>query len=507
MSYIACHSSTAEPQLERHTMPEAIDIGSRRELFVDSTLVGKLKTASLHLHEPEAREIVFEHNTPWEGQFSLYHTIIQDGGRYLLYYRGWQEPTDPVVYCVAESRDGVHFERPQLGLCDWKGSTANNIILDCEPYTHTFAPFIDAKPGIPASERFKAFSRGMSEKDAQGKRKCWLCGFCSEDGIHWKKMEGEPIISDGVFDSQNVGFWSEAEGQYVAYYRTFSRTEGMEETNTGPTTTATQLRRIKRATSADFLNWKPGVVMDYRQGKQQAPAEEFYINQTRPYFRAPHIYVALPARFMAHRQAITNEEAEAIGVYQTQRSACSDAVFMTTRPGNTYYDRTFMEALIKPRVGASHWSARCNYPVDGVVQTDTDEMSLYVDEHYAQPGNQVRRYSLRLDGFVSVRAPHSGGELLTEPLVFTGEELELNYATSAAGSLRVEIRDPQSGPIPGYTLRESVDVFGNHVAGRAAWKQGCGVGALAGRPVQLRFVMRDADLYSLRFVAGAAQAG
>ena len=65
-----------------------------------------------------------------------------------------------------------------------------------------------------------------------------------------------------------------------------------------------------------------------------------------------------------------------------------------------------MEAFVRPRVGPSHWSARCNYPVDGVVQTGDDEMSLYVAEYYAQPGNQVRRYSLRLDGFSSVRAPH-----------------------------------------------------------------------------------------------------
>jgi len=126
-------------------------------------------------------------------------------------------------------------------------------------------------------------------------------------------------------------------------------------------------------------------------------------------------------------------------------------------------------------------------------------MSLYVDEHYAQPGNQVRRYSLRLDGFASVHASQRGGELTTRPLVFSGRELELNYATSAAGSLRVEMRDAENRPIPGYSLREAVDLFGNRIAGRAAWKNGTDVGRLADQPVRLRFVMRDADLYSIRF--------
>jgi len=89
---------------------------------------------------------------------------------------------------------------------------------------------------------------------------------------------------------------------------------------------------------------------------------------------------------------------------------------------------------------------------------------------------------------------------MTKPIVFIGAELELNYATSAAGSLRVEIRDEQGRPIPGFSLRDSIDIFGNRIAGRAAWKQGTDVSSLAGRTVSLRFVMRDADLYSLRFV-------
>jgi hypothetical protein len=480
-------------------MSQAIDIGSRRELFVDSLLIETLRKAALHMHEPQPETVVLRHDTPWEGQFSLYHTIIRDGDRYLMYYRGWQLPSDPAVYCVAESSDGIRFERPALGMHPWKGSSENNIILAQEPFTHTFAPFVDTRPGVPAEQRFKALSRNIIEPKGDGARASVLNGYVSADGVEWQLLTGEPLITDGAFDSQNVAFWSEAENRYVAYYRTFSKREGIQEIRRGPTTTATALRRIKRATSLDFRSWEPGVVMDYRTGDKPAPVEEFYINQTRPYFRAPHIYVALPARFMANRPGVTPQEARAIGVHETQLDACSDACFMTARPGSAWYDRTFMEAFIKPRIGASHWSARCNYPVDGVVQTGPEEMSLYVDEHYAQPGNQVRRYSLRLDGFVSVRAPHSGGELITMPLVFAGQELELNYATSAAGSMRVEIRDEGGQPIPGYSLREAADLMGNRIAGRAAWKHGADVSQLAGKPVQLRFVMRDADLYSLRF--------
>ena len=480
-----------------------VDMGSRRELFVDTVIVDELSGTRLRMHRPQPREVVLRHDKAWEGPFSLYHTVIRDGDRFLLYYRGWQLPKEPAVYCVAESSDGIHFERPALGMHDWEGRSDNNIFFADEPFTHTFAPFIDTRPGVPDDERFKAFSRNFVGDGDE--RNPVLNGFVSADGLHWELVTDDPIITDGVFDSQNVGFWSEAEGQYVAYYRTFKDKDAFESGTRGPTTRAENFRSIMRATSDDFRHWEPGILMDYRTDGRAAVVEEFYINQTRPYFRAPHIYVALPARFMAGRPAITEEEGEEIGVHETQLTSCSDACFMTTRAGNSWYDRTFMEAFVRPRIGPSHWSGRCNYPVDGVVQTGPEEMSFYVDEHYAQPTNQVRRYTLRLDGFASVHASQSGGELVTTPLLFSGSELELNYATSAAGSMRVEIRDQDNEPIPGYTLQEADDIFGNRIAGRARWDGNPDLGRLAGTPVRLRFVMRDADLYSLRFVDSEKQ--
>lgn len=498
---------------------KAVEIGSRREMFTDDFLVERFVGASLFMHSPQSREIVIRHDAPWEGPLSLYHTLVRDGDRFLLYYRGWQRRGEPAVYCVAESGDGIVFERPDLGLHEHGGSRANNIILAREPFTHTFAPFLDTRPGVDRRERFKAFSRGkISDREADrlglpadpvtGKfRSSVLNAFASPDGINWKMMRDEPIITDGAFDSQNVGFWSEAEGCYAAYYRTFRERGGFASGKTGSTTTARRLRSVMRATSDDFRDWRPGVLMDYRSKGRPAPVEEFYTNQTRPYFRAPHIYVALPARFMAGRPAVGDAEAAAAGADPSQWNACSDACFMTARPGNSWYDRTFMEAFVRPLPGPGHWTARCNYPVDGVVQTGPGEMSVYVAEHYAQPGNQVRRYSLRLDGFSSARAPAGGGEVVTRPLLFAGRRLELNYATGAAGSMRVEILGAGGESISGYRLREAVDIFGNRLAGCAAWRGGADVGRLAGRPVRLRFVMRDADLYSFRFAGQGDRRG
>jgi hypothetical protein len=126
-------------------------------------------------------------------------------------------------------------------------------------------------------------------------------------------------------------------------------------------------------------------------------------------------------------------------------------------------------------------------------------MSLYVQHRYAQPAHHLRRYVLRTDGFASVNAPYAGGELLTRPLTFEGNKLAVNFATSAAGDIRVEIQDAAGRVMPGYALDDSRELIGNEIERVVSWKGGEDVGKLAGTVVRLRFVMKDADLYSLRF--------
>ena len=110
------------------------------------------------------------------------------------------------------------------------------------------------------------------------------------------------------------------------------------------------------------------------------------------------------------------------------------------------------------------------------------------------------RYTLRVDGFASVQAPLSGGELITKPLLFAGRALVLNFSASAAGSIQVELlRDQMNTPIEGFRLEDCVDVLGDDLARVVRWKGGQDLSGLAGTPVRLRFVLRDADLYSIRF--------
>jgi len=253
------------------------------------------------------------------------------------------------------------------------------------------------------------------------------------------------------FDSQNYAFWSESEQRYVCYFRRFIG----------------GYRGIARTTSEDFIAWTEPVEM-----RANLPGEHLYTSCTQPYFRAPQIYVAMPTRFM------------------DKRGAATDILFMTTRGGDSY-DREFTESFIRPGLSKDGWLNRANYAAIGIHQTSDTEMSMFL--------TGGRRYTLRLDGFVSVNAPLSGGEIITKPVIFSGKQLEINYATSAAGQVRVELQDAEGKPLPGFSLEDCEPIWGDHVSRLVEWKSGEDVGALAGRPVRLRFELSDADLFSLRF--------
>ncbi|HUE75033.1 MAG TPA: hypothetical protein VMP01_29465 [Pirellulaceae bacterium] len=452
----------------------AIDLGTRRELFVDHYLIDKLAGAELRLQTPRDEGNVLAFDKPWEGAFSAYVTILKEGnGKFRAYYRG--NPAAGAdgrlgeTTCYAESADGQTWTKPSLGLHVVAGTKENNVILaQTAPFTHNFCPMIDGKSGVAANERYKALG---------GTSKTGLVAFVSADGLSWRKLREEPVITGGAFDSQNVPLWSESEQKYVCYFRVFKD----------------KFRRIARTTSSDFLTWTPLELMEYGD----RPVEHLYTNQTSPYFRAPHLYVSIAARFMPGRKVLTAEQASEIGVDPKYFGDCSDGVFMTTR-GGSRYDRTFMDGFLKPGVGLSNWVSRTNYPALNVVETGPAEMSFYANQNYGQRTAHLRRYSLRTDGFVALHAGYDGGEMLTRPFTFSGQELEINFSTSAAGSVKVELQDAAGKPIEGFTLADCQEQIGNEIDRVVRWKGG-DVGAMAGKPVRMRLVLKDADVFSFRF--------
>jgi hypothetical protein len=455
---------------------EALQLGSRRELFVDHFLIEKMEGTQLKLHEPHREGVALKFDQPWEGGFSGYTTVIRDGEVYRMYYRGLpsagKDEAPTAVTCYAESKDGIVWTKPKLRLFEVRGTLDNNIVLTNAPFAHNFSPFLDERQSAGSGERYKALA-GLSPGG--------LHAFKSADGIHWSAMQAEAVFTKGMFDSQNVAFWSPSEQQYLCYFRTVKKVgEGY--------------RWISRTTSKDFLHWSEPVEMEFGD----TPPEHFYTNGTHPYYRAPHIYIALAKRFFPTKAALPAEQAKTLVGNPGYRVASSDSIFMSTR-GGSHYERAFLEAFIRPGPSLEDWVARDNTPALGVVPGNEREIFIYRMSHYAQPTSQMTRYSLRMDGFISVNAPYSGGELVTKLFTFSGNKLEINFATSAAGGIRVEIQDENGKPINGYALKDCSEMIGDQISRTVSWSVGSELGGLAKKPMRLRFSMKDADLYSFKF--------
>jgi len=438
--------------------PEATDIGQRRELFVDARMIESLDGAELESHRPRPDNVALRFDDPWDGPYAAYVTVFQDDELFRMYYRGWSELGGQQLTCYAESADGIQWKKPSLGLVEHDGSTDNNIILKAagNQGTHNFAPFKDARPGVPDDERYKALG-GQPPR-----------AFVSSDAIRWRPFADKPVLNDGAFDSQNLAFWDTNRDQYAAYFRIFIN----------------GVRSVARATSDDFVNWSETTPVDFGD----APPEHYYTNATVQYPRAPHYYLMFPKRFIPGRKKLPEHAERGI----------SEGVLLSSRDGERF-DLTFPETWIRPGRDRLNWGDRSLMTAWGVLATPDGRLSVYVSQHYRYPSHHLLRYSIRPDGFASASADRAGGELITKPLRFEGDRLELNVSTAASGWVQVEIQEPSGAPIPGFTLEDAPVYYGDELDAVYTWKSGPDVSKLAGKPVRLRFVLKDADIYSYKF--------
>ena len=430
---------------------EPIDIGSRRELFLDDFLMDKVTgDVGRHLVKPEPKEVVFVTDQPWEGNTSGYYTFFQDGDLYRMIYRGWQhdikkKAAHQEITCYAESKDGVHWTKPDLGLFEWNGSKRNNIVW-LGPGTHNFTAFRDDNPAVSADSRYKALGSGRGG----------LLPFKSVDCKRWQLIRDEPVITNGAFDSQNLAFWDTDRGEYRAYWRYFG--DGV--------------RSIRTATSKDFIHWENEADLTYTAG---TPREHLYTNAIQKYFRAPYLFIGFPTRYEASSQQV-------------------EPILMSSRDGVQFH--RYAEPVVPRTAPKDRDHNRSNYMTWGMFQLpgEPQEISVYATENYYErtPG-RVRRFVYRVDGFVALRGATTGGQVTTKSLRFKGSRLLLNYVVRPGGALSVEALDES-----GQLLGRSTPIRGDAVDARVRWQQDP---KLDGGQVKLRFNLKNADLFSFRFAS------
>ncbi len=475
----------------------AICIDSRLEPFWDDFLLDSAKTtAELRNFSPVKREKVMDLGEPWEGDGCDYFNFFQDGDLWRMYYLAWHTPfyegkpaTSEIRVCYAESRDGVRWDKPSLGLCEFEGSKENNILLDAKTQKFdNFFVFLDENPACPPESRYKAVTGDYGPSGS------YFRSYESADGIHFtpKSM----IANSDFYDTLNTAFYDTDQKQYVAYVR------GLHDGENGD-----RIRDIRRLTSPDFLNWTPSEPITFFD-EIDVP---LYTNVISPYYRAPHIKTGFPTRYISREVWTPNYDRlcgrerrlRRMEVSERFGLAVTDCIFMSSRDGAAF--TRYQDAFLRPGAeNGRNWVYGDCYPTYGMVETPSadrgaqPELSMFVFEnHWQGIPTEVYRYTIRVDGFAALSAGWKTKTAVTKPLIFDGNALRLNFSTSARGSLFVTITDAEGN------RAESGELFGDSINRTVDFDTD--LSAFAGKPVTIRMEMTECDLYSMQFFTETAR--
>ena len=482
------------------------ELKNNREVCWDMFLADLTDNVTLDVHKPERKNVVLDCNAPWEEVSVNYVGIVKVGDTYRMYYRGRDKNFMKHFknrLCVSESADGKVFERIILGKHEFEGSTENNIHHTEDRPIDNFSVFLDENPDCPADAKFKALSAYEIWKP-NGERELKLLYYKSADGFDFEKVGILPV--PGVFDSYNVVLWDSACGEYKMYLRDFHDKNG--DTKAEPPKEQDLkgvYRDVRLSRSKDFVTWSHPEIIKFDDGNNFI---ELYTNQIMKYPRANHMFVGLPARYNNRPEPKQNYNylpdwnGARIKMNATGSrigTVFNDTGLIVSRDGLNF-NRLNGAYLTPGPQRPDNWFYEDCYVAYNMAFTDSDEapgtpeISIYKPEGYNVTNTRIVRYTLRLDGFYSWHADFSGGSILTKPVTFEGSTLDINYATSALGHIRIVICDEAGEPIEGY---DSDIIWGDMVSRNVDFEKP--LSELAGKTVRLKIELKDADLYSFKF--------
>ncbi len=460
---------------------------------------------SVHLRVQPARKskVFFRGERPWERRRLSHMNVLFEEGRYRMWY-GASEPGEASgsFACYAESADGFHWERPELGLHAFQGSTANNIL--CEASSFGFdSVFRD--PVAPAAERYKAIvghvqpyrrgapvpstpqnreeigeirramaqeGRSPEEIDAAADIRQVIRGAVSPDGLRWTVRE-EPLLDVGktLLDTQNIAGYDEETGEYVAYLR------GQVE----------RRRCVRRTGGTEFGRWS-ATRMVLMADPQDAPYEDIY---TSAYCRCPGSRRHLMFPSIYHRLLGTLDIQLATSRDGWNWSRPERRPIITRETEEGAYSCIYASPNLTP-VG-EEW---------GLPYLGYSERHDWGGDPSSEPDGEYRWALWKPDRLVALEAP-TEGQFTTVERVCQGERLLLNFQTGSAGWVRVALTQrPSSSGTPvaeleGYGMADCDVLEGDDVSRGVTWRGGGDLSALKGRSVSVRIRMARAKVFSL----------
>ena len=541
-----------------------VAVGTRTQLFVDDFLIAESEGVSERLHSmTRLPEPVLQAAAPWErpavgGLWGAANALYDpDERRFRMWYQSLGAypalpPADPGYQCYVESPDGLHWERPNLGLFDYEGSTANNIIgASSRGYgpAHGMLDCAAMAAVEPPEVRFK--SVGCEARDGEG-RITHGVSF-SPDGVHWRPYEHNPILSGyqrgDASSAAMLQFGPTPEGPADfprARYAVFPKmhVEIGQQSHDVPW----RRRCWAVCTSVDeadtgsgpgtgdlpFTNWtEPMLVLAPDQRDDDMAVER--LEQARPLLLRQHpddyrcefyglvvwrsgdtflgmlwVYdAALELSRIGGGSEYAIVEVQLIAsrnLIQWQRVGNRQPVIARGELGT--FDSHMIFYHSRPlTVGDEWWVYYVGFNEGHAAKALYDEA---LRERYWADIRAGRRHfpaiglaKVRRDGFVSRDAGAAGGTLTTRLMEPGGSRLEVNATVAPGGALTVAVQDEQGRDLPGFGVSDCTLLKGDSLRHAVRWGDRQGDDGWRARPVRLRFHLRDASLYGFRWMDGA----
>ena len=474
------------------TEQSGIPIGSRRELFVDDELIDEFHNVEFRLQQPQPAEIVLRADQPWEGEFTTGANVIQHGDKYQMYYRMQKlirSPEglalSPMRYGYAESRDGIHWNKPNLGMVEWHGSKENNLFLgNCQ----------DPNEKPPYFEQGRCHNPSVIkrpwEKDPQ-KRYALFCfghdyrhprNAFSPDGLRWtftEETKKKPLLEGGDVLHVSYDYYK---SRYVATWKAYHPRRG---------------RAVGVAVSDDGMNWtKPCEQVIFIADDLDPDAAQIY---GMPVFCYQGMYIGLPwiynARFWKKGAYLKpnrdNLEKDSPCTMDVQIAWSWDLVNWTRNPERK-------PLILRGKKG--EFDCEMIYTARAPVQVN-DQLYFYYGG-FDGPHNSEKSKGniglaiLRLDGFCSMTANDTEGWLISRREVFETPEVTINAKTEPNGYITAEILDEDNNVMDGFSRQQCIPFQGDSIRYVLKWKTENFSKTQKNAEKKFRFYIKKADLFS-----------
>ncbi|MBD3188683.1 hypothetical protein GF325_17785 [Candidatus Bathyarchaeota archaeon] len=418
---------------------------------------------------------ILEADKPWEADFiGAYISMVQeDDGRYRVWYEAFPDyKNDGTSFlCHAISHDGMHWEKPDVGLVEWNGTLENNILFTPAMHPrghglHGLYVFKDSNPSCKHDERYKLV---YTAPDPEGRgRRCH--GAVSPDGLRWHLLD-DPIVKEPCWaDTQTIIEWNDNLACYIGFFRSWWHNR----------------RQVYQGTSTDFSRWKnltPVLVSD----PNFPPDHDWYTNGFHQWPGAQNASILMPTIYRRSKDDL-----------QVEMRASRDTTHWYRLPINPILDPS-QRKIFQGGVYLGH----------GIITLPDGTWNLpvgvpgYFHNETRIPGSRKGKVFLakwRQDGFTGIKACPEGS-FWTQPFRFSGSSVEINLDAPPGGHARIGIQDEFTGKyLPGFSI-DDCRIPGHYETWhQLAWRNGGSLEEYQDCRIRLHVELLRSTVHGFRFL-------